>query len=81
MCTLKMLLPKDPILGAYLKMISRKTREETMKGQPQAKKWDPRRKNYQFLDGNCKKFKKATSADGAERKNKEFLKLALSLVS
>lgn len=35
----KCLLPTHPLLGTYLRMFSRKTREETKKRELQAKKW------------------------------------------
>lgn len=50
-------------------MASRKTRKKTKTGELQVKKWGPmaKQKNFQSLERNCKKFKKAISANGAEK--------------
>ena len=82
------LLPTHPFLGTYLRMFSKKTREETKKGELQAKK-----------GGTCAKKKKKKSIAGRKlhkvqninqsklsrektpRKNKSFLKLTLTPLS
>lgn len=66
------LLPTHPFLGTYLRMFSKKTREETKKGELQAKKGGTcakKKKKNQSLEENCTKFKTSTSPNWAEKRH------------